>query len=587
MHVVATAGHVDHGKSTLVRALTGQDPDRLAEETARGLSIELGYCWTELPGAGEVAFVDVPGHERFIGTTLAGLGALRVAMLVVAADDPWMPQAAEHLAALDALDVRHGLLVVTRADLADPAPALARARAELDGTSLRGIPDVVVSARTGDGLDRLRSTLGEVLAAVPSPRHDADVRLWADRCFTVRGSGLVVTGSLVSGTVRAGDVLEADGRPLRVRSVQALGRRREAVCAPARVALALGSGAPRVRRGAQVVTPGVFVAPDEVDVRVRPAQPPPERPLLHVGSEQVEVRVRPLGAGLLRLRPVRPLPLRVGDRAVLRDPGSRALWAVEVLDPEPPALRGRGAARTRAADLAGHDGTVASEVLRRGLVRRSLLRRIGVVGEPPPGAVVAGDTVLSEGRATLLREALLEAVRAAGPAGLAPGAAARAVGVDDVAVVGALATPPLRVRAGRVELDDEDVPRLPEADRRALDHLAADLEDDPFTAPTAERLRELGLTGGRLDGLVRSGHLERAGRGVVLLPGTTAEGVRRLAALDQPFTVSEARVALGSSRRVVLPFLAHLDARGATVRLPDDRRRTHPGVNGSTPGPRP
>ncbi len=236
---------------------------------------------------------------------------------------------------------------MTRADLADPGPALGRARTELAGTSLRGVPDVVVSGRTGEGLDRLRSTLDEVLAAVPSPPADADVRLWVDRCFTVRGTGLVVTGSLVSGTVRAGDVLEADGRPLRVRSVEALGRPRETVSAPARVALALGSGTHRVRRGAQVVTPGAFVVPDEVDVRVRPAERPPERPLLHVGSDHLEVRVRPLGPGLVRLRPSRPLPLRVGDRAVLRDPGSRALWAVEVLDPRPPALRGSGAARRR------------------------------------------------------------------------------------------------------------------------------------------------------------------------------------------------------------------------------------------------
>ena len=120
MHVVATAGHVDHGKSTLVRALTGRDPDRLEEERRRGLSIELGYCWTELPDVGDVAFVDVPGHQRFVSTALAGVGPVPVAMFVVAADDPWMPQAAEHLAALDALGVGHGVLVVTRSDLADP-----------------------------------------------------------------------------------------------------------------------------------------------------------------------------------------------------------------------------------------------------------------------------------------------------------------------------------------------------------------------------------------------------------------------------------------------------------------------------------
>ena len=136
MSVIATAGHVDHGKSTLVRALTGSDPDRLEEERRRGLSIQLGYCWTSLPGVGDVAFVDVPGHERFITTALAGVGPVPAAMLVVAADDPWMPQAAEHLAALDALGVAHGVLVVTRADLAEPAPMLARGRSELAATTL-------------------------------------------------------------------------------------------------------------------------------------------------------------------------------------------------------------------------------------------------------------------------------------------------------------------------------------------------------------------------------------------------------------------------------------------------------------------
>src|SRR5215213_1061521 len=195
MAVVATAGHVDHGKSTLVRALTGQDPDRLEEEHRRGLSIELGYCWTELDGVRDVAFVDVPGHERFLSTTLSGLGPVPAVMLVVAADDPWMPQAAEHLAAIDALGIRHGVLAVTRADLADPAPALARARAEVDRTSLAGCPGVVVSGRTGAGLTDLRAALAAALASVPGA-PDADVRLWVDRVFTMAGAGTVVTGTL-------------------------------------------------------------------------------------------------------------------------------------------------------------------------------------------------------------------------------------------------------------------------------------------------------------------------------------------------------------------------------------------------------
>src|SRR5690349_19957190 len=176
MHVVATAGHVDHGKSTLVRALTGMEPDRWAEERRRGMTIDLGFAWTRLPSGATVAFVDVPGHERFVPTMLAGVGPVPAAMIVVAADEGWMPQSAEHLAALAALDVRHALLVVTRSDLADPAPALAEARARIAGTPLGrggaagppsgptegsrpgdGVAAVAVSGTTGAGLDDLRA----------------------------------------------------------------------------------------------------------------------------------------------------------------------------------------------------------------------------------------------------------------------------------------------------------------------------------------------------------------------------------------------------------------------------------------------
>src|SRR4051795_2420269 len=243
MHVVATAGHVDHGKSTLVRALTGSDPDRLAEERRRGLSIELGYVWTRLPGLpglGDVAFVDVPGHQRFITTTLAGVGPVPVVLFVVAADDPWMPQAAEALAALDALDVHRGVLVVTRADLADPLPALRRARAELARTSLARVPEVVVSARTGAGLDALRQVLAAELAALPRPDPADDVRLWVDRAFHVRGAGTIVTGTLPEGTVAVGDSLALGDRTVRVRALESLEVARELVSGVARVALNLG-----------------------------------------------------------------------------------------------------------------------------------------------------------------------------------------------------------------------------------------------------------------------------------------------------------------------------------------------------------
>src|SRR5438034_7287462 len=173
MHVIATAGHVDHGKSALVRVLTGMEPDRWAEERRRGLTIDLGFAWTKLPGGERVAFVDVPGHERFVANMLAGVGPAPAVLFVVAADGGWMPQSAEHLAALNALGVRHGLLVATRSDLGDGQLALAEAREYLRGTRLAGIDGVALSAVTGEGLDELRDALDTALRAMPAADPNA------------------------------------------------------------------------------------------------------------------------------------------------------------------------------------------------------------------------------------------------------------------------------------------------------------------------------------------------------------------------------------------------------------------------------
>src|SRR5690242_5740711 len=186
VHVIATAGHVDHGKSTLVRRLTGMEPDRWAEERRRGMTIDLGFAWTGLPSGATVAFVDVPGHERFVPNMLAGIGPVPAAMIVVAADEGWMPQSAEHLAALNALDVRHGLLVVTRSDLAEPEAAIELAQEEIAGSSLGDVEAVAVSAVTGAGLDDLRAALDRLVARLPAPDAEAPVRLWIDRVFTVK-----------------------------------------------------------------------------------------------------------------------------------------------------------------------------------------------------------------------------------------------------------------------------------------------------------------------------------------------------------------------------------------------------------------
>jgi selenocysteine-specific elongation factor len=575
VHVIATAGHVDHGKSTLVRALTGSDPDRLEEEHRRGLSIELGYCWTSLGHVGEVAFVDVPGHERFVSTMLAGVGPLPAVLFVVAADDPWMPQAAEHLAALDALGVRRGVLAVTRSDLTDPGPALRRAREHVDRTGLAGMPAVTVSGRTGAGLDELRAALTELVATLPTPDPDADVRIWVDRVFSVRGAGTVVTGTLPAGTVRVADALAVGDTSLRLRGLETLGRPVREVSGVARVALNLAGRLPAdLRRGTALVSVGRWHDTAIVDVRLHGNGVPPAQPVLHIGAAAVAVHVRPLADDLARLTLDQPLPLRVGDRALLRDPGSRALWGVGVIDPDPAALRRRGAAAARAKELDAMDGSPAMHVVSRGLVRRSQLARLGVdVGPPAAGTIDVDDWLISAERAATLRRRLADVVNERHDP-LDPGVplatVAQDLGLPSRALVSPLVRPPLRVEGGRVFRGDDDA--LPAGLVAALTELRADLRDDPFAAPTADRLRALGLDHRAIAALARSGRLVRLAEGVVLLPDAPDLAIHRLRTLDQPFTTSDARRALGSSRRVVIPLLEHLDARGLTVRGADDRR---------------
>ena len=203
--VIATAGHVDHGKSTLVRALTGIEPDRWAEERKRGLTIDLGFAWTALPSGRQVAFVDVPGHERYVGNMLAGLGPVPVVCFVIAADEGWQAQSSEHRDAIAALGITAGLIVITRRDRApDAVPEVtARARAELRGTGLAAAPIVACSGVTGEGLDEVRGALDGVLAGLPEPDPHTRLRLWVDRAFTIAGSGTVVTGTPDRSSLRA------------------------------------------------------------------------------------------------------------------------------------------------------------------------------------------------------------------------------------------------------------------------------------------------------------------------------------------------------------------------------------------------
>ncbi|AVT35188.1 selenocysteine-specific translation elongation factor [Plantactinospora sp. BB1] len=581
MQVVATAGHVDHGKSTLVRALTGMEPDRWAEERRRGMTIDLGFAWTALPSGTVLAFVDVPGHERFVPNMLAGVGPAPAALFVVAADEGWMPQSAEHLAALDALGVRHGLLVVTRTDLADPAVATELALAEIAATSLGQVEAVAVSAATGAGLPQLRAALDRLAARLPVPEPSGPVRLWVDRAFTIRGSGTVLTGTLGGGVLRTGDELEltGTGRRVRIRGLQTLGTQVAEVAGVARVAVNLrGVAREQVGRGDALLTPGRFQQTDLVDVRLAgdPVAELPAEVTLHVGSAAVTARVRPLGVDTARLRLDRPLPLRIGDRALLRDPGRRHVaGGVRVLDVVPPRLSRRGAAARRAAVLAGLDGRPdeAAELARRGLARRSELERMGVTVRTVP---VAGEWHADPVRWRELGRRLVDEVtRWARAHPLEPGVpvetARRLLDLPDRALVEALVTAPLVARDGRIGSGGA-AGALPEQVARAVRRVGAELAERPFVAPEAARLAEVGLGHREIGAAVRAGALLRLAENVVLLPDAPDRAIRVLAELPQPFTLSTARQALGTTRRVAVPLLELLDRRGSTRRLPDDAR---------------
>jgi selenocysteine-specific elongation factor len=300
----------------------------------------------------------------------------------------------------------------------------------------------------------------------------------------------------------------------------------------------------------------------------------PQGPVLHIGCTAVTVHARPLDEQLVRLRLERPLPLRIGDRAILRDPGDRSMWGVQMLDPAPPALRRRGAARARAKQLAAADGTLADEVARRGVVRRSLLHRLGARDAGvAAGTLAAGDWLVSPERTEQLQRALVRLVSDRSSSllhGVSVAEALQALGLPDKELLAGLLGPTLRLDQGRV------VPAsgadLPPTLSRALDAIRADLAAQPFSSPDATRLEELGMDARGLAALARAGHLLRLAETVVLLPGADTAAVELLRELPQPFTTSQARQALGTSRRVVLPLLAHLDRTGRTRRGQDDRR---------------
>ncbi len=308
MFVIGTAGHVDHGKSALVEALTGTNPDRLAEEQERGLTIELGFAWLTLPSGREVSVVDVPGHVRFVRHMLAGAGAIDLALLVVAADESVMPQTREHLAILDLLAVEHGIIAITKSDLVDEEwldLVEEEARALLAGTSLADAPIVRCSAVARDGLDELLVALDAALDGVPEPRDIGRPRLGIDRVFTMPGFGTVVTGTLLDGRLRVGDSVEAvpGGPTARIRGLQTHRTERDEAEPGTRVAVNLsGLSTDDLRRGQVLAPAGRLMPARTIDARLRVLGAAGDRPLrhnlrvaVHAGADEAQGRVRVLG----------------------------------------------------------------------------------------------------------------------------------------------------------------------------------------------------------------------------------------------------------------------------------------------------
>lgn len=358
MFVIGTAGHVDHGKSSLVRALTGIDPDRLAEEKARAMTIDLGFAWLTLPGLEEeTGVVDVPGHRDFIENMLAGVGGIDLALFVVAADEGVMPQTREHLAILNLLHIQRGVTALTKVDLVDDPDWLELVTLDLheafEGTLLDNAPILPVSAVTGYGLDALRAALAEQLAHA-EPRPDfGRPRLPVDRVFSLSGFGTVVTGTLMDGALRLGDevTLQPGGLTSRIRGLQTHKTKREIALPGNRVAVNLsGVDKSQVARGDVLAYPGQLRPTTLVDVRYRHL-PEADAPLKHhtqvkffVGAAEVLARARVLGAtqinpgqeGWLQLALEAPVATVRGDRFILRRPSPGAtLGGGRVLDPHP------------------------------------------------------------------------------------------------------------------------------------------------------------------------------------------------------------------------------------------------------------
>jgi len=627
--VVGTAGHIDHGKTALVRRLTGVDTDRLPEEKKRGISIDLGFAPLVTPAGVRVGLVDVPGHERFVKNMLAGVGGVDLVLLVIAADEGVMPQTREHMAIVKLLDVQRGVIVLTKRDLVDDdwlALVTRDVRALVEGTFLAESPIVPFSAVTGAGTPELLAAMDAELALLADRGASGAARLPVDRVFTVEGFGTVVTGTLWRGTVRTGDVLELlpAGHEVRVRRVQVHGATVEQAVAGQRTALALhGVTREQVTRGDWLVEPASLRASRVLDVRFElladhPRDWKPDtRVRFHLGASEIIGRLlllgdaarRPLAPGetaLAQLRLERPAVAARGDRFVIRSYSpSRTVGGGSVIEPV--------AERRRRSEVEGLD---ALEVHESGSLESRLMEKLGAasrplsseqlaqdVGEPVASVASAMESLVRRGSAVApapgrwlsdvrwheARDAIERAVRDYAEAhpsryGVMKGElksglkTALDAGLFDLAFAGLLADGELEQTGERVRPGDSPW-EPPAATLALLEKLESMLEAEAFLVPDNDTWQKA----------LGSGAPEAAGLGFFLGRLVrvnaeftyTARQMERLQALvvawfdagHSAMTVADFRGFTGASRKFAVPLLEHCDRVGWTVRVGDERRR--------------
>jgi selenocysteine-specific elongation factor len=588
--VVATAGHIDHGKSSLVHALTGTDPDRLAEEKQRGLTIDLGFAFCTLPSGTELAFVDVPGHVRFLKNMLAGVGGVDAALLVVASTEGWMPQSEEHLRILDLLDVEHGVVALSKADLVDDETveiAELDVLEHLEGSTLAGARIVACDAKTGRGLDDVRAALDDMLAGAPAPTDGGRPRLWIDRVFASKGAGTVVTGTLTGGTLAVDDevAVSPGRRRARVRGLESHHRRIDRAAPGTRVAVNLaGVDHGELRRGDAVVRADQWIEPRVVDVELSLLAgvelPGRSRMKVYAGSGEHDAAVRRLDEDgrYARLFLGTRLPLQPGDRLVLRDPGRQETVGGAVVLDVAPTVRARLAPDRLAQPL--------GERLLHSHPWLDTAELPALAGRDLPGAAALADELVAGGQAVrigthLVAPATLEELRAQVRPVVAEHHRLQPLepGVDVGTLVSRLRVPPEQLEAALRDASDLVVERgrvratthhvVAADDPEAVRYLEA-LAAQPFAPPSAA---ELGIRPEIVRALVRSGHVVDL-EGVVLSAEALAEA-RRLVVdavrREGSITVAGARDVLGSSRKYVLAILGHFDKTGVTRRHGDDR----------------